>query len=76
MSRVHFEERRDGRTDIMLGVVTVGVIVAVDHPELRAAWMLVLPPWAQRWSFELDTEAAKDTARRRVAEWIEIAGLT
>ncbi len=73
---IHFEERNDGRTDAMLGVVPVGCVIAVDHPYARAAWMLTLPTVRAGLHFETDTERARDALTGRVEQWLKAAGLT
>lgn len=72
---VVFEERGDGRIDVMLGVVAVGAIMALDHPEYRAAWWLMLPPCASGLRVAENTERAKAAAAKAVRDWLQAAGL-
>lgn len=72
---VHFEERRDGRTDAMLGIVTVGTVIAIDHPELRAAWAVDLPGCPKPWRPAADAEAAKHALIKAAHDWLRAAGL-
>ena len=75
MSALHFEERRNGSIEAMLGAVTVATIVEVDHPPARGAFTMLLPPWAQVWEFAESADAAKDVVRKRVEAWLQAAGL-
>jgi hypothetical protein len=73
---VRFEDRAAGRTDALLGVITIGIIVPIDHPRLRVAWQCFLPEIAAGPRPVADTEAAKRAIERRAAQWLEAAGLS
>lgn len=75
MSAVAFEERRDGRTDVMLGVVPVGTIMPLDHPEVRTVWWITLPSAPVHPRGAADTDSAKAAATRAVNNWLHAAGL-
>jgi hypothetical protein len=76
MSALHFEIRDDGRFDAMLGVVCVGQIIALDHPQMRTAWLVTLPPaMASYWHPAVDTDRAKDAVTQRVNTWLRAARL-
>lgn len=75
MGVVHFEDRKDGRTDIMLGVVAVGAIMPVDHAEYRVVWSLTLPSCPAHFRGAPDADGAKAGAIRAVRDWLQAAGL-
>ncbi len=76
MSAIHFEPREDGRFDAMLGVICVGQIIALDHPQMRTAWLVTLPPsMSSNWRPAVNTEVAKDAVIKRVNTWLHAAGL-
>jgi hypothetical protein len=69
-----FEDRRDGRIDAMLGAITVGCIVPIDHTENRAAYTFALPP-TRGFLFARSIDRAKAKLKVLTADWLKAADL-